>query len=353
MGPPEADLAEVTRSLTAARALRRAIDSSPQGQVLVALLGVREDLVGKPLGTRRSVAAGLVGVTPESFRVRRERELLDELTRALMIELAAAYQTAGDRSERDSRFDPDSEQIHKSLAALDGQLVMPFYIVCDVSYSMSDDMPQLNEALQHFRNTILSEPAIDDVARIAIITFSDGAQIDVPLGRLSETAFPLLRARAGTNYGAAFQMLAQTIESDRLRLKSEGYRIYRPCAFFLTDGEPLDSDWEQTFRATLTYDPASGEGMKAHPIFVPLGFRDAEESILEQLVYPQGRSRWYLATSVSASDALTDLTSTIQQTVITSRRLASRGVRAPLQLPEPAAGSAIASGNAAYDPDLL
>src|SRR5947209_6676760 len=231
--------------------------------------------------------------------------------------------------------------------------MMPFYIVCDVSWSMADDMPELNRALQDLRSAILAEPAVDDVARIGVLTFSDSARVATSLSQVSEADLPNLSAENGTNYGAAFQLLAQTIETDSRRLKGEGYKLYRPCAFFLTDGLPLDGDWAQTFGSTLTYDPKSGQGMKAHPIFVPFGFREADENVLKRLAFPPDRSRWYLARSTSAADALKGILSIIVNTVLTSSRLATSGERGAVQLADAPGGSNIASGESEYDGDFL
>src|SRR4051794_21597157 len=149
---------------------------------------------------------------------------------------------------------------------------MPFYIVCDVSYSMSGDMGHLNEALQGLHRAIVAEPVVDDVARISVLTFSDGAAVVTPLDQLSGTTLPTLTVQGGTNYGAAFRLLAQTIDADAAELKRQGYKTYRPCAFFLTDGMPGDQGWGASFVSTLTYNKETGQGMKNHPIFVPFGF---------------------------------------------------------------------------------
>jgi hypothetical protein len=50
-------------------------------------------------------------------------------------------------------------------------------------------------------------------------------------------------------------------------------------ALFLTDSEPLDHDWEQTFKATLAYNPVTNTGMRQYPAFIPFGFRDAPDNV--------------------------------------------------------------------------
>jgi uncharacterized protein YegL len=175
----------------------------------------------------------------------------------------------------------------RDLSAADGQMVMPFYLICDVSYSMINDMRALNDGVTRLRQSILSEPLVDDVAHISLMTFSDTAKVVLPLSQMSETsAMPTLAVEGGTNYGEAFRELARAIPADATVLRGKGNRIFRPCAFFLTDGEPNDSDYFETFKSTLTYNSVTAVGMKQHPVFIPFGFRDAPEDVLRKLAYP-------------------------------------------------------------------
>src|SRR5262249_40170516 len=135
-----------------------------------------------------------------------------------------------------------------------------------------------------------------------------------------------------------------TIAQDTASLKAQEYKVYRPCAFFLSDGAPLDPDWEATFRATLTYDPSTGMGMKGHPVFVPYGFRDAPEHVLRRLAYPMGRAKWYHCKSSDIGDALKGILDIIMNTVITSGNSASSGQPAVVQQ-APATDSGITWGD--------
>jgi len=244
------------------------------------------------------------------------------------------------------------EQVPERDGIEEGQLVMPFYLICDVSYSMVGDMTDLNAGLRRLHQAIVMQPVVDDVAQICIMSFSDQAKVLLPLGQMSEAAIPTLSVEGGTDYGSAFRELAQTVERDRAALKANGYKIYRPCVFFLTDGAPNDRSWHQTFTSTLTYDRQTGQGMKSHPIFVPFGFRDAPESVMQQLAYPPERSKWYLARKNNVEDALTGMLDVIMKTVVTSARTARSSQPAVTQQ-APAAGSGITQGNSAYDPDWV
>lgn len=246
----------------------------------------------------------------------------------------------------------NDERVVERGSVEQGQLVIPFYLLCDVSSSMNVIMPELRGAVSRLRRAIVAEPVVDDVAQVCIIVFSDTAEVLVPMGSMSESEIPRFTAEGGTNYGSAFRLLAHSIEQDTARLKEQGYKVYRPCAFFLTDGEPTDSDWRVTFRDTLTYDAKTGHGLKAHPIFVPLGFRDASAAVLRQLAYPPNRGKWYHAKNTTAESALSGMLQFIMQTVIAAGRSAVTGQpTVTLEPPEP--GSGIVQGDSEYDPDYI
>lgn len=129
-----------------------------------------------------------------------------------------------------------------------GEQVLPFYLVCDESASMSGDpIDAMNETLPELHHAIGANPVVADKTRFCIIGFSDAAQVLLPLSNLSEvTQLPVLETTGGTNYSAAFTMLKSQIESDVVHLKSQGNRVFRPVVFFLTDGEP-NSDWADEY----------------------------------------------------------------------------------------------------------
>ena len=234
----------------------------------------------------------------------------------------------------------------------EGQLVMPFYLLCDVSASMSRDIHALNDGVRRLRRAIVVEPVVDDVVQICLMTFSDTAEIIMPLGQMSEREVPMLRPGGGTNYGAAFRELARAIGQDRASLSVQGYKIYRPCAFFLTDGMPNDRDWHRTFTNTLTYDRRTGTGMKSHPIFVPFGFRAAQEEVLAQLAYPPGRAKWYHSKDTTIEQSLNGVLEIIMLTVINSGRTAGAG-QPTITPPPPPLRSGIVQGDSAYDSDYV
>jgi uncharacterized protein YegL len=182
--------------------------------------------------------------------------------------------------------------------AMQGQVVMPFYLLCDVSGSMWVDIPALNAGIAQLQQEIMRDPVVDDLAMLSIITFADTATTVVPLSFPTQITAPQLVSGGLTNYGPAFREFHRAFEADRTRLRGEGKRVFRPCVFFLTDGEPTDGDYAEVFRALLGYDPATQQGYKAYPYMTVFGFREATAETLATITYPNfgdKRGRYFLA----------------------------------------------------------
>jgi len=124
------------------------------------------------------------------------------------------------------------ERVFERVGVEEGQVVLPFYLLCDVSRSMQEMMAELNASIEGLYRAIVERPILDDIAQICLITFSDNAKIRLPMRRMSESEFPQLAAESGTNYGSAFLLLARSMQEDIAAFKRQGYRVYRPCVFF-------------------------------------------------------------------------------------------------------------------------
>jgi uncharacterized protein YegL len=225
--------------------------------------------------------------------------------------------------------------------------VMPFYLVCDVSWSMRDEFPTLRNGISRIKEQIRYDPVLGAAAMVGIITFADTAEVPMRLGRLGDSRIPDINCAGPVqpNYGAAFEVLADEWERDYGRLTDSGHRLYRPCAYFLTAGEPSDWDWEETLDQTLSFEALKSVGVPRYPILAPFGFRDATESTLRRLAYPEGESRWYHAKSASFEDALIGLLGIIMNSLV-STGSTLRGGRFGHVLP-PSDNPDISSGTAA------
>lgn len=87
-----------------------------------------------------------------------------------------------------------------------GQLVMPFYIICDASASMSADLPDLQASLKELVEYIGSDPLAEDTTMISIIAFGTEAKTLVPLSPAGDiVTVPTLSIMGGTSYSSAFK----------------------------------------------------------------------------------------------------------------------------------------------------
>jgi uncharacterized protein YegL len=157
--------------------------------------------------------------------------------------------------------------------------VLPFYLVCDESGSMSGPpIDAINNSLPELHMEVGSNPVVADKTRFCLIGFCDIAEVLLPLSDLSTvTSMPALRANGGTDYTAAFVKLRQTIESDVQSLKGQGHDVFRPAVFFLSDGQPNDDQWHGAYRSVI--DPS----WKAHPNILAFGFGQADVQTIQQI----------------------------------------------------------------------
>jgi uncharacterized protein YegL len=174
-------------------------------------------------------------------------------------------------------------------------ILLPFYLVVDVSYSMSGDkLKQANDVTPQLADALAKNPILNDKIRFGLIDFSDDARVVLPLSDMSaQNSLPGLSIRGGTNFGAAFQLLRTQVDADVAQLRADGYKVHRPAVFFLTDGEPGD-DWRADFQALTQYDAKTGSGFKYYPVIVPFGVGGANRDIMRQLVHPLSKSKLYM-----------------------------------------------------------
>lgn len=216
---------------------------------------------------------------------------------------------------------PDEERTREG-SYQEGQVLMPFYIICDISGSMSSDIGSLNTALKDLVTDISTNPVAADLAMLSVITFDDYGKVVVPLSRPEDITVPTITIGGGTSFSEAFKTYHTTFEQDRARLKAAGSRVFRPCIFFLTDGEPWQSDpYKETFKQLLACNPQDGSGNRAYPYVVAYGFRDATEAVMSTLAYPnfgEKRGQWFLSRTGDVNQLLKSISKSIAQTVISS-----------------------------------
>ncbi len=209
--------------------------------------------------------------------------------------------------------------------------VLPFYVVCDVSFSMTDHLDALNAGLLELHRAIGTDPVVADRTRFCLIGFSESPEILLPLSRLSEiTEITTLVARAATNFGAAFTLLRALIDQDIEMLKGQSHRVYRPAVFFLSDGQPTDpATWPAAY-AALT-----DASWPARPNVIAFGVGDADPATIGRI----GTLRAFMGQDgVSPGSALHEFARALTASIVRSGNSSSGSDGVSLRVPEQISG---------------
>jgi uncharacterized protein YegL len=149
-----------------------------------------------------------------------------------------------------------------------GSDVLPCYVVCDVSFSMTDHIDELNAGLREFRGAVHAELSVSAGVSVCLVGFAAVPRVVQSLRPAIELAeLTASGPDGGTDFGLAFTFLRDTIDRDVRRLKARRLRVRRPLVFFTSDGRPTDQNWPAAFaeftdptRATCPHVIAFGIG---------------------------------------------------------------------------------------------
>jgi uncharacterized protein YegL len=163
--------------------------------------------------------------------------------------------------------------------------VLPCYVVCDVSFSMTDHLDELRTGLREFRGAVHADPAVAARVHVCVLGFAATPRVLQPLRPASElTELTGPAPDGGTDFGLAFSLLRDTIDRDVQRLTARRLRVRRPVVFFTSDGRPTDSTWPAAL-AELT-----DRGRATCPDVVAFGIGAVEPDTLARI----GTSRLFL-----------------------------------------------------------
>ena len=134
--------------------------------------------------------------------------------------------------------------------------VLPCYVVCDVSFSMTDHLDEVNAGLREFRGVVHADRRATAQIRLCVVVFAERPLVVQPLLPALDHAEPIRpRQESGSDFGSAFTLVHATIERDVECLKAQRIRVRRPMLFFISDGRATDPNWPRTLtrlRATAS-----------------------------------------------------------------------------------------------------
>jgi uncharacterized protein YegL len=194
--------------------------------------------------------------------------------------------------------------------------VFPFYLCLDVSASMAGaPIDSVNHQLPLLRASIGEDPAIAEVIRFGVITFSDVALTLLPLCDLSLVeAVPQLTVQGRTSYAAAFDHLRQVIENDYQSSRVGGDRWYRPAVIFISDGRPTDD----TERWRSAHQRLTDPSWRRRPNILSFGFGDADPGVLAAVSECKPNRAFIAVEGAEPSKVVPELMAGLIQSIVSS-----------------------------------
>lgn len=161
--------------------------------------------------------------------------------------------------------------------------VLPCYVVCDVSFSMTDHIDEVNAGMREFRGAVHADRRASAQVRLCVVVFAERPQVVQPLLPALDRAEPIRpRQESGSDFGSAFTLVHATIERDVQSLKAQRIPVRRPLLFFISDGRPTDQGWPQALvRLTAT---------ASCPEMIAFGLGAVDQPVLDRV----GTSRVFL-----------------------------------------------------------
>jgi uncharacterized protein YegL len=156
--------------------------------------------------------------------------------------------------------------------------VFPVFVVIDVSASMAGGpIEAVNAALPDLQKEMRRNPTVGEIARVAVITFSDEARTVIPLTDLAFAELPEIMIEGGTNFAAGFRGTRAAIETG-LQSLPKGTPVYRPVVFFMSDGQhTAHENWESALERL------KDRSWKFAPEIVAFGFGDADGGTIQRI----------------------------------------------------------------------
>jgi uncharacterized protein YegL len=211
--------------------------------------------------------------------------------------------------------------------------VFPFYLCLDVSQSMAGGpIDEVNSELPQLLSSIGQDPAVAEVVRFSMVTFSDVARTVLPLADLALVeSMPVVQVEGRTSYAAAFDHLRRMIEGDYHTGRLAGERWYRPAVLFVSDGRPTDTDEHWRSAHARLVDP----DWRRRPNILAFGFGEAVPDVLAAVAENKPNRAFIAKEGAAPSAIIPELMAGLVQSIVNSSSSAHAGAPqlVPPQLP--------------------
>lgn len=163
-----------------------------------------------------------------------------------------------------------------NLAPVELTYLVPVYLVLEESSALSEtSISAINQAVPEIHRVISIDPLKNESVQVSIVSFSDSAEVLLPLSNLNEvTEFPGIVAKGNVNYRKLFLKIQEVLIDDFSRLSHTVKHYARPFVFILAASNPSDESWREQ-RERLISDPRFH-----NPHIVVLGVGEAKVSIM-------------------------------------------------------------------------
>ncbi|GGK16377.1 hypothetical protein GCM10011583_55360 [Streptomyces camponoticapitis] len=194
-----------------------------------------------------------------------------------------------------------------------------------MSGSMSGPpMAAMNTALPTMQRAILDDPLTGEIARVAVVTFSDSASCVLTLSDMAHARMPALSPQGGTNFAEGFRVAREALV-DGIGGLGRGVRYHRPVVFFLSDGQHnAGKDWKGDFDRLRSREDKYGAEV------VSFGFGQANREAIAQV----STQHAFFATDVDPAVAVKEILNTVLLSIKTTSGSFQAGGAAGLSVPQ-------------------
>lgn len=158
-------------------------------------------------------------------------------------------------------------------------------LLLDISGSMKDNIGELQEGLQRFKDEVGKDEIASKRVDLAVVTFGLGVAVAHDFSSIDAFEPPQLAADGATPMGEALMQAMDLLDSRKQQYKDKGIDYYRPWIFMITDGQPTDmkpgdARWNQV--VTRLHEGEAGKKWT----FFAVAVDDADLTVLGQVAPP-------------------------------------------------------------------